>query len=275
MSKNLLTLDIAPCGAVPDIDTVSLFSIDDTAPKLSPIDEFLNRLTHTNKLVPNPASFDHIHAQLLLLGTVAAVESYLRGILRHTINIDVSAREKAYEQSISFAAATHLSVDLMPEAIFERTSFIGRKSVWEESLHKIIGIPGPIPPGLDAAIQAYERVCQLRHCIVHRFGRLGANNAVQLGMAKHGPHSERPIIMTYSVLQTCFLACETLVRTVNNIIFRTVLGRIPRHQWKRAKKSPPKWFTTIYALFCVSRGTQPSPTALLIYQDCARVLGVA
>lgn len=62
-------------------------------------------------------------------------------------------------------------------------------------------------------------VCQLRHCIVHRFGFLGSNNAITLGLATHKNYLEKPLVISFSHLNEMVQVCENTVKLINNFLF--------------------------------------------------------
>lgn len=60
----------------PKFTTADLFDTAHVEPKQSPIDQYTHRLYAINTLAPKPSSYNPLQAQLVLLGVVAAVESY-------------------------------------------------------------------------------------------------------------------------------------------------------------------------------------------------------
>lgn len=274
-AQTLLSVRISPSVAAPAIDTSILFSQASTVAadgNSSRIDQFLERLELLNTFVPPPTVFNATHAQFLLLGAVAAVESYFRGALRTIINIDNHTRENAYRRPVSFGAALHLDTRLMPEAVFENTTFLSRKAIWDETLKDLVGVTGNVPPDLQSAIASYVRVCQLRHCFVHRFGRLGAQNAESLGMDSHRAHLEKGIVLTYAALQECLLSCEVLVRTVNSLLFVTLVARRKPEEWRGTYSKDKSWFLKLWKAFAVTRGSSPSRSPKALYADCLKTI---
>ncbi len=262
---------ITPCPVAPELLTHELFSSPSPIQGSSPVDEFLGRLESLNKLAPMPNNFDPVLGQLVLLGAMAAVESYLRAAFRKTINCDEESMECAYGHDISFAAAVHLEGDLLPEAILERITFVGKRNILE-TLKDLIGLQGKTPADLEMATSSYQLVCQLRHCAVHRFGRLGAQNALALGMKEHSALLERPMVLTYKTLQESIAICEGLVRSVNNTLFRIVVGRVDPSKCTGNYARDRKWFAPIYKLFGATVGSRRSPAAKDLYRECANAL---
>ncbi len=84
------------------------------------MDQFLKRMEAINKLAPQPSNFDAFQGQLILLGVVAAVDSYLRTLFRRLISMDPTSERRVHDQDVSYGAALYLPKEIMPEAILER-----------------------------------------------------------------------------------------------------------------------------------------------------------
>lgn len=237
--------------AGPPLHTHQLFDAAYEENGDSAIDEFLKRLQSINRLSPPPATFDPLQGQLVLLGVIAAVESYLRSLFRRLIIIDPVSRESSYSSDVSFGAAVHLSKDMLPEAILERVSFVGRGSI-TSAMREFLSIKGNLPSDVDVAISDYVRVCQLRHCAVHRFGKLGASNAITLGLADHKELIEKPLRLDYVSLQGAIAISTTLVKTLNNFIFNEIISRLPVSTWIGIYSSDKRLFGKFYGVFADS-----------------------
>ncbi len=144
-----LTISYAPVNPV--LSTQQMFDANYREPAGSPIDEFLLRLQTINKLAPQPGNFDTYQGQLVLLGVIAAVESYLRTLFRRLIDFDATCQAKVQQESVSYTAAIHLPKELLPEAILERYSFINRANI-EDALRDLLAVKGALPPELVVAI---------------------------------------------------------------------------------------------------------------------------
>lgn len=241
-------------STAPRLSTHLLFDNNHLEPKTSPIDQFLERLHSINRLSPNPANFDPLQGQLVLLGVIAAVESYLRTLLRKVIAVDELSQEASYKRDISFGAAVHLHRDMMPEAIMERVSFISKDSI-TGTIKDCLGIKGHSPSSLESSIDDYVKICHLRHCAVHRFGRLGASNALALGIQDHRELLEKPLLLDYLSLQTAISISTNLVKTINNFLFNEIISRLPDHSWQGSYTKDRKKFLLYYGIFADSIST--------------------
>src|SRR5690606_7435082 len=130
-------------------------------------------------LLVSPTDFNDLNANLVVLGCISVFESYMREVIRRTILIDDITKRNCEAMPLSYGAAISHRASLLPEAILEDVSFAGKKNVIE-SLKNFIAIKGTLPNSLLLALDEFSKVCELRHCLVHRFGKLGAKNAIKL-----------------------------------------------------------------------------------------------
>lgn len=253
----------------PKFTTADLFDVGHVESDESPIDQFLIRLRAINKLSPQPTAFDSLQAQLVLLGVVAAVESYFRTLLRRLITIDPACQEGTEEQAVTYGAAMHLSKTMMPEAMLERVTFVSEKSL-VDAIREFVGVKGNLPPELIATIKDYERVCHLRHCAVHRFGKLGVKNAIFFGLKEHRPSLEKPLVLNYAALQNAIAIATGVVKTTNNFLFNEVLSRLPESTWTGIFRRDKRSFLPYYGLFADTvSSTRAGPTRVVydLFQD--------
>jgi hypothetical protein len=232
----------------------------------SPIDEFLTRLQAINKLAPQPFNFDPFQGQLVLLGVIAAVESYFRTLFRRLIACDVICQESVHKRDVSYGAATHLPREMLPEAILERITFISLDSI-TDAIKDLLAVKGALPPDLKSAIKDYVRVCQLRHCAVHRFGKLGVSNAISLGLSEHKTLLEKPLKLDYIALQNTIAISTGLVKTLNNFLFNEMLSRLPGASWTNQYSRDKPLFMTYYKLFSDKVSTNRSAQPNQIYKQ--------
>ena len=248
----------------PTLPTATLFDVAHVESDQSAIDQYLARLTSINLLAPTPPAFDSLQAQLILLGVVAAVESYFRTVLRRLITLDSECQKCTEEQAVTFGAAMHLSKPMMPEALLERVTFVSETSL-VEAIRQFVGLKGNLPPDLVATFKDYATVCQLRHCAVHRFGKLGVKNAIFLGLQAHKPSLEKPLLLTYPALQSAIAIATGVVKTTNNFLFNEVLSRLPAATWTSKWGKDKGTFMPYYVLFADTVSSTKAAPARDVY----------
>ncbi|WP_139326375.1 hypothetical protein [Azonexus hydrophilus] len=265
-------------GLSQTLDTVTLFDRNFADGKLSPIDQFIKNTNSVNLVWLSLPEISPELASIALLGYMSAVESYMRALIRGIINIDKTAKLAVESQQISFAAAVHNNKELLPEALLEETSFVSPDNI-KKSLNKFIGLQ-PSYSDLEKHFEEFEKICQLRHCCTHRFGKLGTKNAVALGLAKHNDCLEKPIRLGRAELELSADILRDFVKSLNNIVFRAILERTAiggktsvqgliavKENWSGKYHQDRKRFLQFYSLFASTTDSIPSPEPKRVYES--------
>lgn len=214
------------------LNTVAWFDSTHVATERSPIDEFVENLYGINRLYLQAESrgdYAPILGSLVYLGMVSAAESYFRSLLRRLIIADPVCQSNASSRSLTYGAAVHHEENLLPEALFEGVSMASTKNVASE-LKGLCGVTqmtkdGGVPAHLHLLFENFESICQIRHCGIHRFGKLGSQQALRLGIGAHSPLLEKPLKLSVSHLQDVAEALEALIRGVNSYCFADIIKR--------------------------------------------------
>lgn len=263
-------------GFTSTLDTAKYFDKTYSHGDVAPIDHFFDNADALNKLYLGSPSLSRELGTLLLLGYMSAVESYLRAITRRLINVDEVAQANAELRMVTFGAAIHHSRELLPEALLDSSSLAGEHNVLE-LLREILGIKGQHQE-LQNLLAQFGKVCELRHCCVHRFGLLGAKNAIALGISQHRPCLEKPLDLQVADIEEISLALRTVVKGLNNYIFRSVLDRTAKNKDEKGRRQYTKdwtWdyrkdkarFATYYKLFASENDAIPSPNIKAVYDS--------
>lgn len=253
--------------------------------KQSSIDEFLENLYSINRLylqADDRGEYSVILGSLAYMGMVSAVESYFRSLLRQLILTDDLCMSLAASRPVTYAAAIHHERDLLPEALLEGVSFASVRSVAVE-LKTLCNITqmtkdGGVPHHLKQLFDAFESVCQVRHCGIHRFGKLGSNQALRLGMEMHRDLLEKPLALRVIHLQDIALALEALIRGVNSHCFADIIKRTHTcgpggkndkltygWSWQRNLAHDREKFSSYYSIFASTKKPHPSPALKDMY----------
>lgn len=265
------------------LDTPSLFDKNYFDGGLSPIDQFIKNTNAVNLVWLPSSQVSQELASIALLGYMSAVESYMRALLRGIINSDETAKLVVEAQQISFAAAMHHSRDILPEALLEEISFAGPDNI-KKSLNRFVGL-APDFSSMDKHFDEFEKISQLRHCCTHRFGKLGAKNAVALGLSKHNDCLEKPVKLGRAELELAADILRDFVKSLNNLIFKAILERTAtgakttvnglsavKANWKWKYRSDRRQFMKYYSVFASTMDAVPSPDPRQIYDSFAAAL---
>ena len=259
------------------LETQGLFDTDFKESNISPIDTFFEKTTELNKLIADPDDFPGQLAGLILLGYVSAVESYFREIIRKLILIDTASKRKCEKHSLTYGAAIIYDSEMLPEAMLENCSFAGSENI-EKSLKNFLGIKkGDYSSDLNEALDQFSKVCQLRHCSVHRFGRLGSNNAIALGLEDHKEYLEKPLKIKFNPLQQIFLVCNNVVKEINNFLFEKILDRNVSeglYSWEWDLRKDKNEFIKYYNLFLSEKNPpEQIPSLKKAYEEFRKTFG--
>lgn len=270
-------------GTAPALDTPRMFDAFHIENTGSPLDRFIDNANELNKIYLNALPLGRVLGNLVLLGYISAVESYVRAIIRGLINIDEVARKAAEPNNVSFAAAVTYTPDLLPDALIEPFSLAGAENV-TKTITNLTGIK--LPLHMNRPLAEFRKLCQLRHCCTHRFGRLGTDNAITLGLATHKKLLGKPLSLDMDQLSSIAENLRNFVKSLNNAIFEAALSRTVSHtiqnkargrtkaeeqelygeEWRWNYVKDKKRFGKYYALFATRVDPLQSPPCLDVYR---------
>lgn len=272
--------DFAAIVEIPEyhdkLDTSALFDTEHDDADISPIDQFIENCQPLNLLwareQKNQEKLPPEIGVLLILGYVSAVESYMRALIRRLIVCDSFSQKCCETYPVSFGAVSHHEVDALPDALLEETIFSSKDGIIK-ALAKFVNFPIKPSNPLINLLDQYENVCQLRHCCVHRFGKLGTKNAIALGGLKtHKACLEKPIRLTQKEMSSIAQLVYVLVKSINKEVFRAVMVRSVRGTldgdttlcigWTWDFKQDSEEFDRYYAVFAAKK----SPDAAVLYE---------
>jgi hypothetical protein len=256
--------------ATPCPDTVSLFDCDYTETASSAIDIYIENCKELNKLWVSSNTVSPEFSRLLLLGYVSAVESYFRSVLSAIINADRKARADAHTYTVPFGAVLYQDKQSLVEALFEGISFASEEAI-RKAFNKYLSLD-KVPDDLKPLLQEFEKICHMRHCCVHRFGKLGAQNGIFLGLENHREALEKPLALGKDTLSEIASWLMSFVKAMNNFMFRTLLDRSISEKnpyrvtwrWMYSRDRPN--FSRLYNLFASTKDGTPSPAIEELYQ---------
>lgn len=256
--------------STPCASTVDLFNCAYIEESLSAIDVFIENCKEINKLWTASTGISPEFGRLLLLGYVSAVESFFRTVLRGIINTDAKAQADAHSFVVPYGAVLFQDKSVVAESLFEGISFVSEKEV-KNALSKFLDVSNPAED-IKRILTQYEKVCQLRHCCIHRFGKLGTQNGIVLGLEQHSAALEKPLSLDKQKLEEIASWLMSFAKTMNNYMFRTLLERSVSEKnpyklaWNWSYTKDRTKFEKLYKLFQSSRDSIPSPAAEELYE---------
>lgn len=134
-------------------------------------------------------------------------------------------------------------------AAFEHLSFAGAdeiKKACQNFLKFHVGDSSPLAPPLSE----FDKLCELRHSIVHANGYIAGKNAIALSLPP--ANGRLAVSISYPQIQEAALICMSLVTSLNTELFAEVAKR-----WAIEWRAMPDWipaneellFAELFALF--------------------------
>ncbi len=189
----------------------------------SPIDIFYktkNEILWLGK--PENISANLILADLLLVGIMSATEKYFRDLFAALISICPVSREVASNQSISISSVLWSKKYGLKRGIFENLSFADKKTIIS-ACKTYLGYEIQKSDLAYAMLDSYEKVCQIRHCIVHAGSYWSSKNAINFGI--NSRENEIKVNINFDNLQECIAICTNLVICFNLDLFELMSKR--------------------------------------------------
>lgn len=259
------------------IDTTTFFDINSNESEQSPYDQFLHNSIQLNKnwaLLRADQEIDPEMGILLLLGYVSAIEGYMRALIRRLVNCDPFSQKACESFQVTYGAVMHHHRNSLSDALLEETVFSTGPSIGN-ALQKFIG-SNPLSGNTKSLINQYDAICQLRHCCVHRFGKLGAKNAIALGLLEHSPFLEKRVVIRKAEMADIADLIFGLVKSINNEVFGYVLKRSATSKltegasiglgWTWSVRKDTSRFAKYYSIFASRNDAPPSPPQREIYE---------
>jgi hypothetical protein len=214
---------------------------------LSPIDEYYGHVTELVVRAGRPENAnDHVLLGLLLLELVSAAELYFRQVLASLPGICPLVRAHCDTQMIPFGAMSYYTKDWRVLGTMEHAGLSGKGEI-AKATRNIVGIDIKDNSSPGIALADFEKVCQLRHAVVHARGRLWFRNLNELGL-----RAEQPQRVQLEVLGFQALVAKThnAVRAYNRFVVNAVVqGWIARNILKGKWVSDKRRFSLLHGLF--------------------------
>ncbi|GLH70899.1 hypothetical protein GETHPA_24320 [Geothrix rubra] len=198
------------------VETTDYFTITPILYPSSPIDSYISQSNDIIKLATPAQLKTHPNlGGLVILGIVSFVEKYVRTILSSLVAINQNCRNRCYDMQIRFGSIDWYKHEQMGLALIDRDPLSGSKEIKAKILN-IIGLDINKNESVKASLQDYENLCEIRHCIVHAAGHIGANNAQKLNLPE--PYNSSVVSVNFGTIQTSIASMENLIRSLNLLI---------------------------------------------------------
>ncbi|MBL8938123.1 MAG: hypothetical protein JNM69_26400 [Archangium sp.] len=137
-------------------------------------------------------------------------------------------------KTVPLAALRYYPAAQAAVAIYDHQALSSAKDI-SNLLNAVLELPVRKDGPLDVALGEFDRLCQLRHAIVHQSGALGVHNSLALKVPSSSP---QPSVVSVDALGFQDLAAisHTLVRALNQHLFQSTVNR-----WAASSVLTMKW----------------------------------
>lgn len=235
------------------VDFAKFTSVRGNLSSLAPIDEYYENVTELVRTTSESSTTERIQ-RLLVVELVSCVERYIRSLLVHLIATCPYSQQVAERKQVTIASVRYYQAQELAFAILDHQALSGQNEIIKATI-QLLGID--IRPGSSVyvALAEFERVCQLRHAIVHQGGRLGPNNLLELQV-----EMTTPLVVSIDALafQDLVAICHAAVRAYNQYIFEATIERWAKEgqligNWTQDKSLFEKLWALLSSAF--DRGT--------------------
>lgn len=201
----------------------------------SAIDEFYASTSATlTKIDPAfLAKYGEDIAGLLFVGLISSTENYFRDILGFILSICPIAQAHAADEKVQLGSLLWAEDHLQNRSAFEFMPFSNaenvRKAITNFACHTI-----KQKGTSDLMLKEYDKLCELRHAVVHSGHIVAGKNALKLGLRKSS--SPLKVRICYADLQASGSVCTALVQAANNELFEAMVAR-----WAVNWRNLPNW----------------------------------
>ncbi|MDP2877485.1 MAG: hypothetical protein Q8O00_14960 [Holophaga sp.] len=233
----------------------------------SPIDTFyFGRNDLLKSVDPAYAGAHPSVVPLILVGLISQTENYFRDIMAGIISLCPKAKEKSANKQLNLATAW-FGYGELEKGAFENTSFSDSDTI-TKNLKNLIGYTITEQSQISTPLDEFDKLCELRHAIVHSAGLLAGKNAIKLQF----PSSKNPVkvIVGFPELQEAAEICTALVCAVNLELFRHLSKRwlndwpkTPAYRGENLNGLFKKVWVLFYSKFDSQNGLIHSPLTLI------------
>jgi hypothetical protein len=213
----------------PDVNTlVSPATIND---RTSSIDHFYAG-THQilTKITPDFfKTYGDDMAGLMFVGLISSTEDYFRNILGFVLATCPIARAHAADEKVQLGSLLWAKGQLQNRSAFEFMAFSSadniRKALTNFAHHQVRH-----GGALEEMLKEYDKLCELRHAVVHSGHLVAGKNALKLALRNNGYPLK--VALNYAGLQSTGAVCTALVQAANTELFEGLVGRWAK-DWRR------------------------------------------
>lgn len=169
----------------------------------------------------------------ILASIISATEFYFRQIFSSVVSICPESQKLSSEKSIHMGAILWHGADNYSKAAFEHFSFAGSEKI-KSCSKDFLGYEIKKTSNSFVALEEFDKVCELRHGIVHSGLFLPGKNAVKLQARRDFGNSR--IEFDTGRIHEATAICTSLIESYNSELFEFIINR-----WAIDWRRNPSW----------------------------------
>lgn len=178
----------------------------------------------------------------LAVAIVSCTENYFRNAFYRILKLCPQAQSLASSNSINLGSVIWHPSDLVERGAFEHISLASSDSIIQTA-RKYVGLTIRQNTSVNSILEEFDKVCELRHGIVHSGRVLAGKNAIKLQIPPSTQITK--VYIDYANLQEISSVCTTLVVTFNTLLFTEMCERWAT-SWRRSSFWNPANETVIF-----------------------------
>lgn len=233
-------------------DYVSIVS----ATEKSPIDQFYSEMQNILSLFP-PQSWtgNNWIGSLSSIAIVSIVENYYRQVFSKILKVCIDSQKKASGNNINLGSVIWHPSNEIERGAFEHTSLASSDNINKTS-RQFIDFDLK-QNGLNNIFLEFDKICELRHGIVHSSNVLAGKNGIALKL--NASDDPTKINIGFAEFQEIMAICNALVVDSNKALFAELSRR-----WATSWRNSPCWdslranvkFKEVWSIFYSKRDHQ-------------------
>lgn len=237
----------------------------------APIDEFyieVKRIIRYGSNIQMLEENDFL-GPLLYVGIISKTENYIREILSACISLCPICKSATANRSVSLGSMMWQKNGEFEKGIFENISFSDSSAIRKE-LKNCLCIDINKSELLNEILDEFDKLCQMRHAIVHSSRFLAGKNAIQLNIPPN--NDVLSINIGYPQLQECTSICTACVMAFNLKLFEKMVHRWAV-EWRRMNgfwdaTKEDEYFTYIWDIFSSVIDREEPDLAQMTKSEC-------
>lgn len=170
---------------------------------------------------------------LLFVGLISSVENYFRDILGFTLTICPVAQAHSSDEKVQLGSLLWAEGSLQNRSAFEFHAFSSADSI-RKAVQNFTCYQVRSNGTFALMLSEYDKLCELRHAVVHSGHIVAGKNAIKLGLRRSAVPLK--VKLGYAELQAAGSVCTALVQAANTELFEALVVR-----WATTWRNLPSW----------------------------------